>query len=133
MLVLEQPTGFIHYPLSPLEGEAGDITTDAWMFALTNLASIGYGLAADYFVTEKTGASEKVINGGTIAASALAATFSFKMAIDPDPTRNPIWRLLGGFFTYMNVVVALRSAIDLFRETHKLPGLHKLAREILAV
>jgi len=133
MVVLDQPSNFIHYPVSPLEDLGGDLKTDAWMFALANLASIGYGLTTDYLVTNKTDTSEKIINSGTIATSMLAATFSFRMAIDPDPARNPMWRLLGGFFTYMNVVVALRSAIDLFRETHKLPGLHKLAREILAV
>ncbi len=133
-VVFDQPPGLVHYPLSPLEDTAGasDSKTDAWMFALANLASVGYGVATDYVVA-KTPTSEKIINGGTVTLSLAAAALSFNMAINPDPQRSPIWRLLGGFFTYVNVVVGLRAAVDFFREDHKLPGFHKLAREILQV
>lgn len=102
------------------------------MFALANAASIGYGLAADY-IAKKRPTSGTIVDIGTIAGSLLAASFSVNLVISNDPNRNYLWRALGWIFTSMNLIVAGRAVVDLFRETHNLPGLHKMAREILAV
>jgi hypothetical protein len=105
-----------------------------WGFALANIGAIAFGIAADYFVKEKTDTSRRMITGATVAVSMIAIGFSFRLVTLPmNLNINPFWRVLGGFFTYMNTVVGLRAGFDFFKEVPEMPTLHKFAREILKV
>lgn len=118
----------------PIKDEDQPSPNVLWGFALANIGAIAFGIATDYFVKEKTDAARRMITGATVAVSMIAIGFSFRLVTQPMSLNiNPFWRVLGGFFTYMNTVVGLRAGFDFFKEVPEMPTLHKFAREILKV
>lgn len=105
-----------------------------WGFALANIGAIAFGVAADYYSKDQPEATRRILTGATVGISALAIVFSMRLVVQPmDFHINPFWRVMGGFFTYMNTVVGLRAGFDFFKEVPEMPTLHKFAREILKV
>ena len=105
-----------------------------WGFALANIGAIAFGIAADNYSKGQPEATRRIITGATVAVSAIAIVFSMRLVVQPMELHiNPFWRVMGGFFTYMNTVVGLRAGFDFFKEIPEMPTLHKFAREILKV
>lgn len=103
-------------------------------FILSNAGSIIFGFVAEYAIKRKDRKVKRILDAMTVGLSALSVYFSFRLALEKEPPeRSHIWKLLGGFLTYVNMIVMLRAGIDFFSETPKLPTLPKFAREILKV